>query len=48
MIPFERSFASHQKSEFWSNKNTIKPEELYKGKQLLLICYTLLHKFKIH
>jgi len=27
-IPFEKSFASHEKSKYWSNKNKLKPEEV--------------------
>lgn len=30
-VPYERSFASHSKSKFWSNKNTLKTHEVYKG-----------------
>lgn len=29
-IPFERSFASYPKSEFWSSKNKLKPHQVYK------------------
>ena len=29
-IPFEKSFASHEKAKFWSNKNELKPEQVYK------------------
>ncbi len=28
---FEKSFASHKKSEYWSNKNNIKPRDIYKS-----------------
>lgn len=31
IIPFERSFASHPKSEFWSIKNNIKSKEISKS-----------------
>jgi hypothetical protein len=27
-IPFERSFASHEKAKYWSNKNEIKPNKV--------------------
>ena len=30
-IPFEKSFASHEKSKYWSNKNELKPDEVLKG-----------------
>lgn len=29
IVPFEKSFASHPKSEFWSDKNELKPHEVY-------------------
>ncbi len=29
IIPFERSFTSHSKAIYWSNKNTLKPEQVY-------------------
>jgi len=30
-IPHEKSFASHEKAEYWSEKNKIKPNEISKG-----------------
>jgi len=30
-IPFEKSFASHPKSEFWSNKNDLKSKNVFKN-----------------
>lgn len=30
-IPFERSFASHPKAQYWSDKNEISPRECYKS-----------------
>jgi len=30
-ICFEKSFASHEKSEYWSNKNNIKPRNIFKN-----------------
>lgn len=49
MIPtFEKSFASHPKSKFWSNKNKIEPNQIFKGCQQLPNYYTTLHKLKIH
>ena len=30
-IPFEKSFASHEKAKYWSDKNEIKPEEVFKN-----------------
>jgi hypothetical protein len=31
IIPFEKSFASHEKSKYWSDKNELKPNEVFKG-----------------
>jgi very-short-patch-repair endonuclease len=47
MLPFERSFASHPKSKFWSSKNIMKPEELYKGstKKIIFNCNLCNHEF---
>jgi len=30
-IPFEKSFASHEKAKYWSDKNLLKPSEVMKG-----------------
>ena len=30
-ISFEKSFASHDKAKYWSNKNELKPNEVSKG-----------------
>ena len=30
-IPFEKSFASHEKAQYWSDKNVLKPNEVMKG-----------------
>ena len=30
-IPFERSFASHPKSKFWSELNKLKPIQVFKS-----------------
>lgn len=32
--PFEKSFANHPKVLFWSQKNTLKPEEVYQGSNI--------------
>ena len=39
-IPFERSFASHEKSKYWSKKNNEKPENVFKssGKKFWFEC----------
>jgi very-short-patch-repair endonuclease len=31
IIPFEKSFASHKKAKYWSDKNLLKPNEVMKG-----------------
>jgi len=31
IIPFEKSFASHEKSKYWSDKNLLKPNDVMKG-----------------
>ena len=31
IISYEKSFASHKKSKFWSNKNNISPNKITKG-----------------
>jgi hypothetical protein len=52
VIPFEKSFASHSKSKFWSKKNTIKPEEVYisSNKKRWFDCDKCTHSFekKLH
>ena len=30
-IPYEKSFASHEKAKFWSSKNELKPEAVSKS-----------------
>jgi very-short-patch-repair endonuclease len=46
-IPFERSFASHEKSQFWSKKNTEKPQNVFKssGKKFWFDCPHCNHYF---
>jgi DNA-directed RNA polymerase subunit RPC12/RpoP len=46
-IPFERSFASHPKSKFWSNKNNLKPSNVFKkiNKKFLFNCDICNHEF---
>jgi very-short-patch-repair endonuclease len=31
IIPYEKSFASHEKAQFWSDKNEFKPNEVFKS-----------------
>jgi very-short-patch-repair endonuclease len=39
-IPFEKSFASHEKAKYWSDKNVLKPESVFKSsdKKILFKC----------
>jgi hypothetical protein len=39
-IPFDKSFASHEKSKYWSNKNELKPNQVFKssGKKYIFKC----------
>ena len=39
-IPFEKSFASHEKAKYWSDKNVLKPNQVMKGsnKKYLFNC----------
>jgi hypothetical protein len=48
-IVFERSFASHTKSKFWSELNDLKPHEVYKcsGKKYLFNCDKCNHEFEL-
>ena len=46
-ICFEKSFASHEKSAFWSNKNDLIPRQVFKvsAKKYLFKCETCNHEF---
>ena len=46
-IPFEKSFASHEKSKYWSNKNELKPEKvsLNSNEKFIFDCYKCNHNF---
>jgi very-short-patch-repair endonuclease len=46
-IPFEKSFASHEKSKYWSDKNELKPKDVFKGthKKYLFNCNICNHEF---
>ena len=48
IILFERSFSSHEKSQFWSDKNKLKPSEVYKksGKKFIFNCNNCSHEFE--
>jgi very-short-patch-repair endonuclease len=48
-IPFEKSFASHEKAKYWSNKNNLKPNEISKGsdKKIYFNCDKCNHEFLI-
>jgi hypothetical protein len=45
---FEQSFASHPKAVFWSNKNTLKPDQVFKrsGKKFWFDCKECGHDFE--
>ena len=45
---YENSFASHEKSEFWSDKNDIKPREVFKNSNLkrYFNCNECKHEFE--
>ena len=47
IVPFERSFASHEKSKYWSNKNIGKPEEIFSSsnKKYIFNCNNCGHDF---
>ena len=46
-IPFEKSFASHEKSKYWSSKNTENPRNVFKssGKKFWFDCTDCNHSF---
>ena len=46
-IPFEKSFASHEKAKYWSNKNKISATQIYKcsGKKFWFTCNECNHDF---
>jgi hypothetical protein len=49
IIPFERSFASNPLSQYWSNKNEILPNEVYKSsaKSYIFNCNICNHEFSM-
>ena len=48
-IPFEKSFASCEKAKFWSDRNQLKPTEVFKssGKKYWFDCSSCNHSFDI-
>ncbi len=46
---FGKSFASHPKAEYWSDKNTTKPRDIFKssGKKFWFVCDICNHLFEI-
>jgi very-short-patch-repair endonuclease len=46
-IPYERSFASNYRAKYWSNKNNIKPEQVYRtsNKAYIFNCDKCNHHF---
>jgi hypothetical protein len=49
-IQFEKSFASNEKSKYWSNKNKLKPNEVSKSsnKNIYLIVIYVITNLKVH
>jgi very-short-patch-repair endonuclease len=49
IIPFEKSFASHEKAKYWSGKNNLTPNEISKGndKKIYFNCDKCNHVFLI-
>lgn len=47
-LSFEKSFASHEKSKFWSDRNELKPENVSSGthKKYWFSCITCKHDFE--
>ena len=47
VILFDRSFASHEKSQYWSDKNAINPNQITKGseKKYWFVCNKCSHDF---
>ena len=48
-IPFEKSFASHEKAKYWSDKNEVKPFQISKGtdEKYWFNCNVCSHEFLI-
>jgi len=46
IIPYEKSFASHEKAQYWSDKNELKPNEVFKssGKKYIFDCNKCNHE----
>jgi len=46
-LPFEKSFASHEKAKYWSDKNKLKPNEISRGseKKFYFNCDKCNHEF---
>jgi len=49
IIPYEKSFASHEKAQFWSDKNELKPNEVFKcsNTKFCFNCNICNHEFDI-
>lgn len=49
IIPFEKSFASNEKSKSWSLKNELKPSHVYKSshKKFIFDCNICKHEFQM-
>jgi very-short-patch-repair endonuclease len=49
IIPYEKSFASHEKAQYWSDKNELKPNEVFKcsNTKFCFNCNICNHEFDI-
>jgi len=49
IIPYEKSFTSHEKAQFWSDKNELKPNEVFKcsNTKFCFNCNICNHEFDI-
>jgi very-short-patch-repair endonuclease len=47
IIPYEKSFASHEKAQYWSDKNDLKPDEVFKSsaRKYIFDCNNCNHEF---
>ena len=50
MLEYKKSFSSHEKAQYWSNKNELKPHEvsICNGKKFLFDCPNCNHTFKMN
>ncbi len=48
-VPYNKSFAKHEKAKYWSSKNVLKPYEVFlcSSKPFLFVCNVCNHEFNI-